>query len=538
MSLFTQAAKVSALASLAIAFALYSSEKAHGGEALIVAPSRVATLPPPGTYQPEGDTITVELSQYAGYSGLVLANGGLAPNENSFFFKNYHFKVRITLSEEESWPSLNTGKMAASATTVDVLAAYGKQFNVLVPALISFSRGADGLVLQSDIKEIRDLPGRTVVVSKFTESDFFMRYLAGKNGLGINMRKSIAEPPSSDKLNLLFTSRVDDATKVFDASLKKKAKEISGCVGWAPMTTTLVQKSKGRAYIKTTNRNQLIIADILVINRGFAREHPEMVKGLVHGLLEGNRLVEEIKRGKEGGKELDLLAKSFTTDPKDPYDRESMKEELGQVELANYPLNAAFFEDKMPLGGSFVGIFEEASQCYGPDLIDTETQASSFIDTKYILDIGKRPEFGAQKITIAPIPGPKGAKLGPVVLKNVRFIFGQNQYGELDQNTGENGANLQWISKFIQRSPGSMLKLTGHLDDSNAKVQGKEWQTKYAPLAVSESLKRAETIKKLLVEQYKIERAQIETDGKGWKEPLGTDPEKNRRVEVKIFTLE
>jgi hypothetical protein len=34
------------------------------------------------------------------------------------------------------------------------------------------------------------------------------------------------------------------------------------------MTTNLVQKSKGKAYIKTTNRNQLIIADILVCSLG------------------------------------------------------------------------------------------------------------------------------------------------------------------------------------------------------------------------------------------------------------------------------
>lgn len=510
----------------------------YAEEGAFIPPSRIPTLPAAQTYEPEGDTITVELSQYAGYAGLVLANGGLEPSENSFFYKNYHFKVRITLSEEESWPALNTGKMAASATTVDVLAAYGKQFNVVVPALISFSRGADGLVLQNYVKEIRDLTGKTVVVSKFTESDFFMRYLAGKNGLAINMRKSLEDPAQADKLNLLFTAKVDDTTKALENSLKRGKKDIAGCVGWDPMTTNLVQKSKGKAYIKTTNRNQLIIADILVVNRGFAKKHAEMVKGLVHGLLEGNRIVNDIKNGREGGRELDLLAKAFTTDPKDAYDRDSMKEELGKVELANAPLNVAFFEDKMPLGGSYVGIYDEAVSSYGSELIDTESPGANFIDATFLNELAKRSEFSQQQIAIAPISGPKGAKLGPVVMKNVRFVFGQNQYNELDQNAGDNGANLQWISKFIQRSPGSMLKLTGHLDDSNAKAQGKDWEAKYAPLAVAESLKRAETIKRILVEGYKMEASQIETVGKGWKEPLGTDPEKNRRVEVRIFTLE
>ena len=32
-------------------------------------------------------------------------------------FKKHGFKLKITLSEEESWSALNSGKMAASATT-------------------------------------------------------------------------------------------------------------------------------------------------------------------------------------------------------------------------------------------------------------------------------------------------------------------------------------------------------------------------------------------------------------------------------------
>ena len=35
--------------------------------------------------------------------------------------------------------------MAASATTVDVLAVHGRPFRVVVPAQIGYSRGADGV---------------------------------------------------------------------------------------------------------------------------------------------------------------------------------------------------------------------------------------------------------------------------------------------------------------------------------------------------------------------------------------------------------
>ena len=113
-------------------------------ETLTETPKLPAAVP----YQPKDNTVDVELSEYAGYAGFIAANGGLAPSENSLFFKKFGFKVAIRLSEEESWPALNTGKMAASATTADVLAIYGKQFQVIVPAQIGYSRGADGVVVR------------------------------------------------------------------------------------------------------------------------------------------------------------------------------------------------------------------------------------------------------------------------------------------------------------------------------------------------------------------------------------------------------
>src|SRR5688572_12770615 len=100
-------------------------------------------------YEMKNGVVEIELSEYAGYSGLIVANGGLEPNDNSVFAKKHGFKLRIKLSEEESWSALNSGKMAASATTVDVLAIHGRQFQVVVPAQIGFSRGADGVVVRN-----------------------------------------------------------------------------------------------------------------------------------------------------------------------------------------------------------------------------------------------------------------------------------------------------------------------------------------------------------------------------------------------------
>jgi NitT/TauT family transport system substrate-binding protein len=58
--------------------------------------------------------------------------------------------------------------------------------------------------------------------------------------------------------------------------------------------------------VLTTNRNLLIIADVLVLHRGFAEQHPKVVEGLVQGLLEGNRMVRD-----RPDAHLDVIGRAF-----------------------------------------------------------------------------------------------------------------------------------------------------------------------------------------------------------------------------------
>ena len=218
-----------------------SSAKTTIDEAAFVAAQTSCPLLPPATaYIPKDNTIDLELSEYAGYSGIIVANGGLEPSENSYFWKKHGFKVRIKLSEEESWPALNTGRIAASATTVDVLTAYCRNFAVTAPVQIGFSRGADGLVVRKEIRRINDLKGKTLVTSQFTEADFFIRYLTQEAGIGVNLLKSPTDRPDADKVNLLFATDAFAAGDLFLKDLKEGGKLLAGCITWAPKTTEVV----------------------------------------------------------------------------------------------------------------------------------------------------------------------------------------------------------------------------------------------------------------------------------------------------------
>ena len=492
----------------------------------------VPKLAPPAAFQLKDNTVPVEISEYAGYAGLIAANGGMEPNENSIFFKQHGFKVKLTLSEDENWSELNEGKVAASVTTVDVLAAYGKQLHAVVPVQIGFSRGADGLVVRSDIKRINGLKGKIVATAQFTEVDFFIRYLAQEAGLAIQALGSIDATPDPEKINLIYTEDGFSAGDLFLSDIKSGKNRIAGCVTWEPKTSEIVAQSSGKANVLTTNRNLLIIADVMVVHRGLAQDHPEIVAGLVHGVLEGNKMVRD-----QPDNYLDLVGRPFK------WSREQTKSELAQVHLSNLPENLAFFSGEIDEAGSFGGIYQSAIYAYGSDLIKDPIDSDRFVDLVALKGFEKSGAYKDQKVAIAPIrTAAKGSlENDPLLSKDIRFFFEANS-ASLDMANQENTRNLEAIKKLLQVSPGSTLLLRGHVDNAlveKFRQQGGEAYVRTQALrAVELSKNRAAEVRKLLNEKYSVAVARIDVVGRGWDEPISKDSEQNRRVEVQWFTIE
>jgi NitT/TauT family transport system substrate-binding protein len=499
---------------------------------LVETQTEVPSLPAPIAYVPKDNTVDLELSEYAGYAGLIVANGGLEPSTNSLFFKQHGFKVRIKLSEEESWPALNSGKMAGSATTVDVLAVYGRQFQVVVPAQIGFSRGADGVVVRSEVKRINALKGRILTASQFTEAEFFIRYLAQEAGLPIRTLPDLKAAPAADSLNLVFCKDAFAAGDFFLRDLQAGRNRLAGCVTWAPKTTEVARQSGGKAHVLTTSLNLLVIADVLVLNKGFAEQQTNLVAGLVHGLLEGNRLVRE-----QPAAFLELIGKTFK------WDREQTLAELAKVHLSNLPENLAFFSGSIDAAGSFGGIYQSAVYAYGPQIIRDPVDADRFADVRWLKALEQSGAYRDQQVAIKPIRAGSAAAVegDPILSKDIRFLFEANS-ATLDLSSAENLKNLEVIQRLLQVSPGSVVLLRGHVDNGKVeefrKTGGEAYVRTMALRAVELSKNRAAEIKRVLIERHHLEPGRLDVMGRGWEEPLGTDGDKNRRVEVQWFMLE
>jgi NitT/TauT family transport system substrate-binding protein len=492
----------------------------------------VPRLSPAAPFNYKDNIVPIEISEYAGYAGLIAANGGLEPNENSVFFKNHGFKVKLTISEDESWSELNEGKIAGSVTTVDVLAAYGRQLHAVVPAQIGFSRGADGVVVRSDLKRINQLKGQTIAAAQFTEVDFFIRYLAQEAGLPINTLGSLDATPHPDRLNLVYTEDGFTAGDLFAADLKSGKNRLAGCVTWEPKVSEVVDGSGGKAHVLTTNRNLLIVADIMILHKGFAEQNPKVVEGLVQGLLEGNRMVRDHQ-----DQYLDVVARAFK------WSREDAKAELANVHLSNLPENRAFFSGAIDAAGSFGGIYQSAVLAYGSDLIKDPPDSSYFLRTQALDTIEKAGLFKDQTIAIQPIrtAATGSVESDPLLSKDIRFLFEPNSYA-LDMTNQDNIRSLEAIKRMLQVSPGSTMLLRGHVDNARVaefREKGGEAYVRQQSLRAMElSKNRAGEIRRLLIEKYSIDPKRLDIVGRGWEEPAGPDSAQNRRVEVQWFTIE
>ena len=95
---------------------------------------------------------------------------------------------------------------------------------------------------------------------------------------------------------------------------------------------------------------------------------------------------------------------------------------------------------------------------------------------------------------------------------------------------------------MLQVSPGSTILLRGHVDNAMVeefrKKGGEAFVRTQSLKAMELSKQRASTIKQMLTSRLSVDAQRIEVVGRGWEEPVSSNSDENRRVEVQWFTIE
>ncbi len=509
--------------------ALQLKKNAQSAADLVVSYANKPQLGTPATYHPVDNLVEIEICEWIAFAGLILANQGREPNEDSFFYKKYGFKVRLIMNETEDWDGLQTGKIAASICTVDTLTAWGPELEASCPLAFGWARFDDGLVTLSALNTLQEFAGKSFVVPHYTESDFMIRHVANHHGLSVYRRLGWEDPPKPDAINLLYATGVDDVGAIFEEDLFSGKGNLAGLVGWDPVTSEAVQKSKGRAKFFADIGLKVIGAEIQVFNRGFTKEYPEMVKGLIHGTLIGNQEVNAIKAGlRENPAALAVIARALTVNPDEPWTTEDVLEEFPTFEFANLNMNLGFLTDQMTKGGSFRSQFDSATEAYLlPD--SHKAHHATYQDPQFARALSEQgPSTGLQgsQYKLHSVGVMARAAASVIDWSKLRFQFEPGIYNDLDAK--QNAQALKALGQFLLENPQCKATLTGSLKLRDNASSEEERET-----ANSASRLRAQTVGKALIKQYQLPESVITTTGAG-RTPDGPIV----TVQIKELTLE
>lgn len=485
--------------------------------------------------------LRIPLDSWGGYAALFAANGGPKASRDSAFYRLGHFAVELVPVEgaQAQLEGYATGKYPiiwASMDSLPLLYDALRQDKRVIPqvlGLFDWSIGGDGILLREGIKGGLDLKGKTILTSSSTPYSFFLLWYLAQIGLS----------PADVRV-----VHVDDGPKALEAFRKNPG--LAAWVTWNPfLKDALDPASEGyvkgsRLLISSRDANQLV-ADVYVVRRDLLQDKPEMMAAFVQAMMEGAALL-----ARDPGPAFAGMAAFY----KLPGGAAEAREMLADVHIANFPENTMFFDAANPIGAQKIFLLsQEYSKALGSLGPESSYEPERSLALGPLESLARRKLFGDQKNEISTSFNRKAAfdiadlENQRIVMKNDLRLYFEAQRLDFDvkADSEEVRQNLRLLQKVAEQMGfmgTTVVKLVGHLDTSKQaefKARGQQAYVEASAQAKLISKRRAEFVKKLLVERYRIDPERIVTEGRGWDTPISADdPEKNRRVEVQFLSFE
>ncbi len=210
---------------------------------------------------------------WIGYSPLYVAH-------ELDLFEPYGVEVDLIIYSDNTMmtKALKDGTAQAGTLTYDevirAIAAEGLKIKTVMP--IDYSNGGDALVANETIKSVTDLKGKKVGFNFLAPPDILMAYALQQHG----MTQDDIEP-----LNI-------PADAIPGAM--ESARIVAGAT-YEPNVSILLDMVGGHRYhvIFSSEEAPGLITDTLAFTDAFIRQHPDAVKGVIQGYLDGLQYIKD-----------------------------------------------------------------------------------------------------------------------------------------------------------------------------------------------------------------------------------------------------
>jgi NitT/TauT family transport system substrate-binding protein len=469
---------------------------------------------------------------WAGWAPIIWANQGAKAKKPWKDAKGGDFQVELVLADNpvDMGNTFAAGKVHIGWATVDMLPLLVTRLNRdprTMPRVfqqVDWSNGGDGIVAREAIKNVGDLRGKKVVLAQNSPSHFFL----------LNVLLNGGVQPSEVQMD--FTKDAFQAATAFNND-----KKYAAAVSWAPDIYNLTKPGSGNRMLVSTQTANRLIADVWFARADFARDHPEIIEGLVRGIFDA---IEELRADVNRPAVGKLMDEMYSLPPGTGTGM------LGDAHLTNHAENRDFFlNQNNPT--NFERTYNTAFLLYKAiRAVDTKVPFDQIMDFSVVKKLASDPKYANQKneyeFKFTPTAGIEVNVESAVLTKTVTINFFPNSFDITKKVPAKVGGGevlydanvdttVEEIAKLAGQFGAARIQISGHTD---ASMRG----TADEALVRELSVRRASSVKESLVNRFKMNPDQFVVAGFGWDKPADpNDPNnhaKNRRVEIKVVPAE
>lgn len=471
------------------------------------------------------ETIKGYVNTFSGYTSLFAANGGNVTQEGSNFDQaDLNVEIYIEDDDDNIIEAFKNGEIQFFAMTVNKMALVSKQLEdsgieTVMPFFLDTSTGGDGIVTDSNVKNITDLKNVKIGMAKNSVSTAIPVWYLNVSGF-------------SD----VEVQEIVDNFVLFDSTQEAVDAFVSGEVGAVSTWNITGALEKEDSHIlSSTASGEYLVIDGIIFNKEFAESHESEITAMIDAIL---TTVNDINNEVKVEEYYDAIRQSVP-DFSD-YSDEDLASEISYAKFLGFNGNLEALDVADDIYKDFCKIWKQ---------LGYETNDEyELIDDSYIISIGSEWD-GKESLTDSSFSSDAEEYIDQeaLITQYAKVLFNGDS---AEFKTGYEQTNKNLLDEFIKVAKilnKTIIKISGHVNLGTGSSVWDEATQSYkiasgfssSEFAYKLSLMRAETVKEYMVSQG-IDEDRIIIEGLGGDYPIDTNDTdegkaNNRSCEISFY---